>query len=621
MLLISMANSIDLFSQQEEMPILEKAIKMDTTNLELLLMINQEIARDKATLQNLLNDSTKLEPYFQNKTKRFLELDAGLDTVQKEEISPQQLSILEIEWESTKLDIDFSLEYRRSIYQKIKILKRKIIKLEEVAEFITIGELGGIMEIDEQMQYSRKSTGNQKFEMIQADTALLDFPSLNQYNWRVVVAERELDLLRAKFEYIRKNWVYAAQVQNLNKDHLSATLSILESSKIIVNQLTAHINDLNKSLLALGNSTSEDQLITVLEKRIAQLKNFKNSIENSTELEKKQVDHLKEVINGLSYIQEKTPEKITAIANKIERKNQWVTFLKSPLAPRNIYSFAINRGPRILLILFIIVILWISIRWLVYQILKRVIKYGTVEEREERVDTLNRATRSSLTLIFLALGTITLLSEFGINISVLLGGAAVFSLAIAFGAQSLVKDYFSGFMILTENQYRIGNVVKINGISGMVEDISLRTTILRDLAGVAHFIPHGEITIVSNLTHIWSRVDLSIAIAYKEDVDRVMEITMEIITKMREEPQFKNQMTAAPEMLGVDALSDSAVIIKVLIKTKPLKQWIIKREILRRIKNRFDELGIEIPLPHRVIYHRDLNIPGIGDGPTKKIKK
>jgi small conductance mechanosensitive channel len=260
-----------------------------------------------------------------------------------------------------------------------------------------------------------------------------------------------------------------------------------------------------------------------------------------------------------------------------------------------------------------IFIIWISARWLIHQVLKGAVHANAGDEREERIETLNRASRSGLTVLILIFGAMAILSEFGIDISVLLGGAAVFSLAIAFGAQSLVKDYFSGFMILSENQYRVGNVVKINQIAGLVEDISLRKTTLRDLEGVAHFIPHGEITIVSNLTHQWSRVMLDIGVAYKENVDQVMDVIMHTARKMRDEPEYSWLITEDPEMLGVDAFADSAIIIKVIIQTRPLKQWIVKRELLRRIKNRFDELGIEIPFPHRTVYHRDLTFNGHGD--------
>ena len=158
-------------------------------------------------------------------------------------------------------------------------------------------------------------------------------------------------------------------------------------------------------------------------------------------------------------------------------------------------------------------------------------------------------------------------------------------------------------MILLENQYKLNDVVKINDHSGQVEQITLRMTGLRDLEGNLHFIPNGEITSVVNMTHGWSRALFDIGVAYKENVDRVMEVIMELGKELRKDPKFRTLILEDPTMLGVDSFADSAVIIKFFIKTRPLQQWTVKRELLRRIKNRFDELGIEIPFPHRTVYH------------------
>jgi small conductance mechanosensitive channel len=185
-----------------------------------------------------------------------------------------------------------------------------------------------------------------------------------------------------------------------------------------------------------------------------------------------------------------------------------------------------------------------------------------------------------------------------------MGGAAVLGLAVAFGAQNLIKDYFSGFMVLLEDQYGINDVVRIGSISGMVEHISLRTTVLRDLEGIVHFIPHGTISTVSNLTHGWSRALFDVDIAYSEDIDRVMEVLLDLGRELRRDPIFGPLILDDPEMLGVDELANSSVIVKFFLKTRPLQQWTVKREMLRRIKNRFDQLGIEIPYPHQTVHHR-----------------
>jgi small conductance mechanosensitive channel len=200
-------------------------------------------------------------------------------------------------------------------------------------------------------------------------------------------------------------------------------------------------------------------------------------------------------------------------------------------------------------------------------------------------------------------GTLTLLDEIGLPVGPLMGGAAVVGLAIAFGAQNLIKDFFTGFMILLEQQYMVNDVVKIGNIAGQVERISLRMTTLRDLEGRVHFMPHGNITAVTNMTHGWSRAVFDIDVAYKEDVDRVIEVLLDLGQQLRRDPEYGPLILDDPTMLGVDAFGDSAVTIKFYLKTRPLRQWPVKRELLRRIKNRFDELGIEIPFPHRTLYH------------------
>jgi len=235
---------------------------------------------------------------------------------------------------------------------------------------------------------------------------------------------------------------------------------------------------------------------------------------------------------------------------------------------------------------------------------------GSEEERENRAVTLTSVfSTTARTLIWFG-GIIMALQEVGIPIAPLVGGAAVGGLAVAFGAQNLIRDYFTGFVILLENQYAINDVVKVAGTSGLVERITLRMTVLRDTEGTVHFIPNGEIKTVSNLTHGWSRAVFDIGVAYKEDMDRVIDTIIDVGRELRADPFFKRSILEDLTMLGVDQFADSSVIIKFFIKTRPLKQWDVKRAMLRRLKRRFDEMGIEFPFPSRTIFHRsDGSVP------------
>ena len=281
--------------------------------------------------------------------------------------------------------------------------------------------------------------------------------------------------------------------------------------------------------------------------------------------------------------------------------------LKNPFAPENIWRWIVNHGSKIVVtILAAIVLLWL-IQVMEHRMVRLITRHGvtgTAEERESRARTLAGVLQNAFTVIVVVSAVLIVIAESGFNIAALLGATAVIGLAVAFGAQNLIRDYFYGFMILMENQYLVNDVVRLGSVSGQVERITLRITVLRDLRGTVHFVPHGQITTVSNLTRGWARVVLDVGVAYKEDVDRVMKVLADLGKELRRDPAYRDLILDEPEISGVDALGDSAVMVRLLIKTRPLKQWAIKREMLRRIKNKFDEVGIEIPFPHQVVFNR-----------------
>jgi small conductance mechanosensitive channel len=334
-------------------------------------------------------------------------------------------------------------------------------------------------------------------------------------------------------------------------------------------------------------------------------------VQDAQEQIRSTTDHLHELQTELSHLQEaqiRALHDADAKRQAAEAADERIAYLQNPFRPRNVVHWLLHHGPRLLLI---------ALGTFVFHRLSRALsrrvvslmsqsasKRGTHQDRENRAQTLVGVFNSALSLLILGGGSLMMLDEVGIPIVPLMGGAAVVGLAVAFGAQNLIKDYFSGFMVLLEDQYGINDVVKIGDISGLVEHISLRTTVLRDLEGVVHFIPHGTITTVSNQTHGWSRALFDIDIDYKEDIDNVMVVLLEIGRELRRDPMFAPLILDDPEMLGVDNLADSSVIIKFFLKTRPLQQWTVKREMLRRIKKRFDELDIEIPYPHQTVHHK-----------------
>lgn len=223
-------------------------------------------------------------------------------------------------------------------------------------------------------------------------------------------------------------------------------------------------------------------------------------------------------------------------------------------------------------------------------------------EQAKRAATLTHIVRDVVVVAVVAIGSMLVLAEIGIDLKPILAAAGIGGLAIGFGAQSVVKDVISGFFLLLENQVRVGDVVNIGGTGGLVEAITLRTIVLRDLAGNVHIIPHGGVDRVTNMTKDYSRYVFDVGVAYREDPDEVMRVLKEIGEELRQDPDFAPDILEPLEILGVDKFADSAVIIKCRITTKPILQWRVGREMNRRIKKTFDARGIEIPFPHHTLY-------------------
>ena len=225
------------------------------------------------------------------------------------------------------------------------------------------------------------------------------------------------------------------------------------------------------------------------------------------------------------------------------------------------------------------------------------------EEIEQRADTLTHVfTRTGATLL-IVLGFFTALPEVGVNIGPLLAGVGIAGIAVGFGAQSLVKDVISGMFILIDNQYGKGDVVQIADKTGVVSDIGLRRTVLRDLDGVVHYVPNGEIVVSSNMTQEYSRVNLNVSVSYSEDLDRVMGVINKVGEELAADDDWKAVIITPPRSLRVDSFGDSGIDIKILGDVQPIRQWEVMGELRRRLKRRFDEEGIEIPFPHRVMVH------------------
>jgi moderate conductance mechanosensitive channel len=248
-----------------------------------------------------------------------------------------------------------------------------------------------------------------------------------------------------------------------------------------------------------------------------------------------------------------------------------------------------------------------------HYVTRRTLDAGSIK----RAETLSQVISNAAIITILLITGMLILGEVGISIAPILAAAGVVGVAVGFGAQSLIKDYFTGFFLLIEDQIRHGEVVEIAGKKGKVEEVTLRHVRLRDFEGSVHFIPNSAITTVTNKSRDFSYSVIDLSIAYRENVDEVYEVMRRTGADMRSAPGFKDQILEDLEIAGIDNLADSAVIIRCRFKVHPLEQWDVRREFLYRIKTAFDAAGIEIPYPHLTLYAGQAKQ---GDTPAFKVQ-
>jgi len=290
---------------------------------------------------------------------------------------------------------------------------------------------------------------------------------------------------------------------------------------------------------------------------------------------------------------------LTAITSSGEGAHTMIT-------PETMQRWFLEHGIKTVAILVLGAVLWLVLKRFLPALVRRTLVRTKGESREgirKRIDTLLSVFMGLGKVIIFIVIIFMVLSELGIPVGPLLAGFGVAGIAVGFGAQYLIRDLIAGVFILWENQYRVGDVAKIADISGLVEQVNLRKTVLRDLDGIVHHIPNGEIKVASNFTRHFSRAHLNISVAYKEDLDRVMSIIRKTWEETAEDPDWGSFLISkTPWLLRVNEFGDSGIVIKAVGETQPIKQWDVMGELRRRIKKAFDAEGIEIPWPHVKLY-------------------
>jgi len=248
----------------------------------------------------------------------------------------------------------------------------------------------------------------------------------------------------------------------------------------------------------------------------------------------------------------------------------------------------------------------------------------TSERLQLRVSTISGVSKGIVTVVWVGVGILLSLTTLGINIGPLLAGAGLVGVAVSLASQNLIKDAINGFLIIVEDQYALGDVINVGDVGGLVENLNLRMTQLRDAEGRLITIPNSEIKIVANLSSRWSRADLTIPVAYQTNIDQALKLIETVALEMDQDPKWQNPILETPQVLGIDNFGDRGLIIRVWIKTQPLKQWEVAREYRRRLKVAFDHAGISIPLPQQSIWVNDFQLqtpPLDGNGNSSIVKQ
>ena len=259
-------------------------------------------------------------------------------------------------------------------------------------------------------------------------------------------------------------------------------------------------------------------------------------------------------------------------------------------------------------VLIIVAVTWILL-WLVKKAVRKLINARIPRIREEseeqlssRAETLASVVNRVISFITWFIAFMMILTVFGINVAPIIAAIGLAGLAVGFAAQNIIRDYFHGFFIIMEDWFRVGEVATCSGQTGVVESMGLRLTVLRDLNGTMHVIPNSKIDQTSNMAREWARINLDISVGYNENLDRVFQVVNDVCTKFKEDSEWSEHMLTTPEVVRVNNLGDSGIEIKVMGDTKPMQQWALMGELRKRIKERFDEEGIEIPWPHTKVY-------------------
>jgi small conductance mechanosensitive channel len=600
-------------SDAKRMVRIRKVIELDTQHLRWL---RGELRSRSEWFEGLVEAMAEVAAE-RNETKEKLEaLDADPESDANEvEALRAELKDLDVDYGLFDTQTDLALTAEKAVREQVAALEEKL-----AIEKRAVGELAGEIEIELPDDAPTPTTAPKPAEAAKAPPVPLPVPipaaqppsteeakrsstmtaaQLEAHNV-LEQAEREVELAKlALAEFIGRKQALEQQIEfeeGLSETHDKE----VENLKLALEAFEARLQKYR-------DTDAPDEKIQRLERGIREIN---RALEVSDDDDDVRAAYIKSLHERHGRLDEEEL-RVTAIVDEkesaAEKARKHIGWLESPIHPQNVAHWAQERGPRMLLViaaaLFLLLFVRFSSRGIARALVGR--HRGARSVGTGRADTLAFSFQSASRVVIVVLGVMLVLQEAGVDIRTVLGGAAIIGVAIAFGAQDLMKDYFSGFLILAEDQYQLGDLITIRGITGTVESVNMRVTVLRDLEGRVHFVPNGSIDQVTNRTYGWGRPVFEVPVGFDEDVDKVMETLVGIAKELRDDPDWSGSIIGDPEMLGVDKFTDYGAVIKFMVKTQPDKLFVVRREMLRRITKRFNRLGIRITVPQRMLVRGD----------------
>jgi small conductance mechanosensitive channel len=595
---------------------IRQVIELDSQHLRWL---RSELRSREDWFENLAAGMAEIAEERNEKKEKLEALDADPESDEEEvEALRAELEELDVDYGLFDTQTDLALTGERAVREQIGALEEKL-----TIEKRALGELTGEIEI-ELPEPSAPAPTPEPAKAGKAPLIPLPVPiptiaprsakeakrsssmTAAQLQAAKVLAEAERDVQIAKValsEFVERKQALEDQTQ-FEEDLAETVAEELENLKLALEAFEARLQKYR-------DADAPDEKISRMEIAIRRISRRLDETDDDGKARAAYIKSLGERHTRLEEEQLHVTAFVDEKAQEAEEARRRIFWLESPVHPQNIAHWAKERGPRMLLViaaaLFLLVFVKLTARGIARALVGR--RRGARSVGTGRADTLAFSFQSVSRIIIVALGVMLVLQEAGVDIKTVLGGAAIFGVAIAFGAQDMMKDYLSGFLILLEDQYQLGDLITIGGVTGTVESVNMRVTVLRDLEGRVHFVPNGQIEHVTNRTYAWGRPVFEVPVGYTEDIDKVIETLIEIAKELSQDPDWKGSIIGDPDMLGVDKFTDYGVVIKFMVKTQPDKLFVVRREMLRRIAKRFNELGIRITVPQRILVRGDSDTP------------